>query len=286
MANGGWIKIFRSILDNDLWRRSDPFDCRSAWIDLLLMANFKDNDVNTTKGTITVKRGEIYTSISCLAKRWRWSPNKVRRYIGILNELGMAQSDGTPNGTTIKLSKYDFYQGEAQTNGIGDGIGDGTSESLVGYGFSQGWRRSDGTTNGIGDGTTNGTANGTQHKKDKNLKNEKNKEYDASCEAPARETKHKYGSYQNVLLKDAELEKLKADFGEDQTQEAVTFLDEYIEMKGYRAKSHYLAIRKWVFNAIKEKRQREQRSGSDNQKQPFEQRDYDFDELEKRLLAN
>ena len=72
-----------------------------------------------------------------------------------------------------------------------------------------------------------------------------------------KETKHKHGEYKNVLLTDTELEKLKQDFGENETEKAITYLDEYIEMKGYKAKSHYLAMRKWVFNALKEQKQKQ-----------------------------
>ena len=36
------------------------------------------------------------------------------------------------------------------------------------------------------------------------------------------------------------------------TEDAIRFLDEHIEMKGYKAKSHYLCIRKWVVDAVKE----------------------------------
>lgn len=73
----------------------------------------------------------------------------------------------------------------------------------------------------------------------------------------ARTTKKKYGEYKHVLLTDDEFRKLGEDFGKDETLEAIRFLDEYIEMKGYKAKSHYLAIRKWVFDAIKERRQKQ-----------------------------
>lgn len=66
-------------------------------------------------------------------------------------------------------------------------------------------------------------------------------------------SKHKYGEYKNILLTDKELEKLKTDYGEEQTQNAIQYLDEYIEMKGAKYKSHYLAMRKWVFKALKEK---------------------------------
>ena len=65
--------------------------------------------------------------------------------------------------------------------------------------------------------------------------------------------KHKYGEYKHILLKDTELEKLNKDFGEEETKIAIKFLDESIEMKGYKYKSHYLAMRKWVFDAIKDK---------------------------------
>ncbi len=62
--------------------------------------------------------------------------------------------------------------------------------------------------------------------------------------------KHYYGEYKNILLTDDELDKLNRDYGEDKTQIAIKFLDEAIEMKGYKYKSHYLALKKWVFDAI------------------------------------
>ena len=64
--------------------------------------------------------------------------------------------------------------------------------------------------------------------------------------------KHKHGRNAHVLLTDQELETLVTDFGEEQAQAAIDYLDEYIERKGYKAKSHYLAIRKWVFDAMRE----------------------------------
>ena len=61
--------------------------------------------------------------------------------------------------------------------------------------------------------------------------------------------KHKYGEYKNVLLKDEELQKLKEEY--QNWEELIKYLDEYIEMKGYKAKSHYLCIKKWVVDAVK-----------------------------------
>ena len=73
---------------------------------------------------------------------------------------------------------------------------------------------------------------------------------------PAADThtkKKRYGQYGNVLLTEAEYEKIRAIRG---GEKAIEFLSEYIEMKGYKAKSHYLCIASkngWVFKAMKER---------------------------------
>lgn len=68
--------------------------------------------------------------------------------------------------------------------------------------------------------------------------------------ATAKASKHKYGKFKNVLLKDEELQRLKEEY--NNWEELIEHLSYYIEMKGYKAKSHYLAIRKWVVNAVAE----------------------------------
>lgn len=78
-----------------------------------------------------------------------------------------------------------------------------------------------------------------------------------SAPAPTK-TKHKYGEYNNVRLTDDEMSKLNEELGAHIVTACITFLDEYIEMKGYKAKSHYLAIKKWVVNAVKERQPKEQ----------------------------
>lgn len=68
--------------------------------------------------------------------------------------------------------------------------------------------------------------------------------------------KHKYGEYKNVLLKDEELQTLKENY--QNWEELIKYLDEYIEMKGYKAKSHYLCIKKWVVDAVKRNQPKKQ----------------------------
>ena len=62
--------------------------------------------------------------------------------------------------------------------------------------------------------------------------------------------KQKYGEYKNVQLTDDEYAKLAEDFSNNVRDKAITYLDEYIEDKGYKSQSHNLAIRRWVIEAI------------------------------------
>ena len=74
----------------------------------------------------------------------------------------------------------------------------------------------------------------------KEVKNVRKKEKD--------KIKHKYGEYKNILLTDEEKEKLKKKFGKDGAIKKIQQMDEGIELKGYKYKSHYLAILKWAKN--------------------------------------
>lgn len=70
----------------------------------------------------------------------------------------------------------------------------------------------------------------------------KNKREEEHTPKPQR---HKYGEYQNVLLSDSELEKLKVEFPTDWEQR-IERLSEYIASTGKRYKSHIATIRSWA----------------------------------------
>ena len=87
---------------------------------------------------------------------------------------------------------------------------------------------------------------------------EKNKDlppFDKGLASPKKE-KHKYGQYKNVSLTEEEYAKLLDMTNGDK---AIEYLSEYREYKGYKAKSDYLAIKKWVFDALKREEQEKQK---------------------------
>lgn len=85
-------------------------------------------------------------------------------------------------------------------------------------------------------------------------------EEDSSLASAKANKKHKYGEYKHVLLKDEELQKLKNSY--ENWEELIEYLDEYIEMKGYKAKSHYLCIKKWVVDAVKKNNKKQKTKSS------------------------
>ena len=65
--------------------------------------------------------------------------------------------------------------------------------------------------------------------------------------AEAKPTRHKYGAYQNVLLTDEDLEKLKKEFPSD-WERRIERLSEYIASTGKKYKNHLATIRSWARN--------------------------------------
>lgn len=111
----GYIKLFRDIQDNSLWTSSEPFDHRSAWIDLLLLANHKDNKIFSDGDMLEIKRGQFLTSSRKLAERWRWSRVKVERFMSVLESEQMVcrkrATRKATSGTLVTIVKYDTFQG-------------------------------------------------------------------------------------------------------------------------------------------------------------------------------
>ena len=123
----GFIKLHRQITEHWLWS-AEPYDRAHAWIDLLLQANWATNKRLINGQLIEQQRGEVLTSIHALAVRWKWSDNKVRRFLHDLAAEGMIQADGRAYGTSITIENYTFFQDERRANGRADERADGRAD--------------------------------------------------------------------------------------------------------------------------------------------------------------
>ena len=106
----GYILLHRKIWDNEIWKKEEPFDVRSAWIDLLLMVNHEDRSIIINMKRVVVNRGQKWTSVRVLADRWRWSKDRVMRYIKLLENCDMIRLEKTKSGTLLTVINYDNFQ--------------------------------------------------------------------------------------------------------------------------------------------------------------------------------
>jgi predicted phage replisome organizer len=245
MADVKWIKITTDIFDDEkillIESLPDSYAIITVWFKLLCLAGKQNNS-----GVFML--GRVPYTDNMLATIFRMKESTVTMALQTFKQFGMIEIiDGVitiPNWNKHQtLDAYEkkkardrLYQAERRANqrALIDKSSDKSSDVAI---------------------------SDKDIEKDKEIDKE-NKENisDEPIHAPApkKPTKHKRGEYSHVLLTDDQEAKLIDEYGEILTLQAITYLDEYIEMKGYKAKNHYLCIKKWVIDAVRERLPKEQ----------------------------
>lgn len=106
-----YIKLYRKVMDNAIFLEL-PYDRWHAFEFLILKAR-RFPTVTILKGKpIKLEVGQLICGEDKLASKWGWSRGKVKRYLDMLENLGMIKKNGTPYGTLITVENYTKYQGE------------------------------------------------------------------------------------------------------------------------------------------------------------------------------
>jgi len=100
-----WIKLYRKFYE---WEWFADSDMVKFFIYLLLKVNFEEK---SWKG-LTVKRGQLVTSLSKLSQECNLSIQVVRTCLYKLKKTGEATYNTTNHFTVITLCNYDNYQSE------------------------------------------------------------------------------------------------------------------------------------------------------------------------------
>lgn len=109
MSRSGWIKVYRSHLENDfpLWGEKRPRTRFEAYLDLVAMASFSDQTRRTEYGLIHQRRGEIVISIRVLARRWHWTVRRTRTFLAAVTRQGLVVAlEETQAGTRYSIVNY------------------------------------------------------------------------------------------------------------------------------------------------------------------------------------
>lgn len=105
----GWISIHRQLQSHWLWE-DKPFSRGQAWIDLLLLANHADNKFLFGNELIEVKAGSFITSERKLGERWGWSRKKVDNFLKLLEKDNMIVLEKNHQRTAINIVNYSDFQ--------------------------------------------------------------------------------------------------------------------------------------------------------------------------------
>ena len=226
----GFIKVYRKITDNPLWF-GESFSRGQAWIDLILLANHKENQFRVRGALVTVRRGQIGWSEVQLANRWKWSRGKVRRF---LHELEVAhQIVQQKNNITslITINNYDIYQSCSTPNN---------------------------TTNGQQIEQQVVQQTDSKRYTNKNVKNIKNEKNTKKKDKEAIDTVLSFGESGDIKLTKNQYNKLLTGWGasnkkypsEDALREGIDKLDTFCRSKGKRYKDYYATLQGWVYDDI------------------------------------
>lgn len=127
----GWICLHRKICDHWLWDKK-PFSEGQAFVDILLMANYKEKKFRLGNEVVSADSGTIVTSQVKLSERWGWGRKKVSSFLKALESDGMIITISDNKRTKIIVVNYNAYQEFGNSNdissnsnitGISDGIG-------------------------------------------------------------------------------------------------------------------------------------------------------------------
>lgn len=282
MGDSNWIKLNRSIWDCFLWNFEKP-KYGLCWIDMLLMANYKDKNILFDGKRMLVPRGTFVTSMVKLSKRWDMDRATVKRFLNMLQDDGMITYTCNNRCTVVNIVKYEVYQNfisdDATADSTTDATADPTADSTQHKNIKEG--KEDKELNII---TLNSNNSSSEPEKPKKPKEPK--------EPKPEPVKQGYGEAKNVLLTDEELQKLKTKYSD--WEDRIENLSLYMLSTGKKYKSHYATILNW---ARKEEKERQQGKGQSGRKElvpgwmqkkngfnNFEQGTTDYDVVERQAV--
>lgn len=230
MADVKWIKLTTDMFDNrkikHLRRLPDGNNIVLLWVMLLTMAGRCN-----AGGMIFLTENIPYTP-KMLADELGFEESTVILGIEALEQLCMVVT----NNGYFKIAGWEEYQNT-------DKLAELREYNRLAQQKSREKRKLLGSVNDKS--MTSQSCQGT----DKDIEEDKEKEedIDLSNSTPTAPKKHKYGEHKNVLLTDEEYGKLQERFPTDY-EAKINALSEGLALKGYKYKSHYLAILKWAKN--------------------------------------
>lgn len=233
MADVKWIKIAVDMFDNrkikQIGSMPEGDSLLLMWVQLLCLAG------NVNDGGFIYLTKEIPYTEEMLATQFNKPISTVRLALKTFEQFGMIEIINN----MIFLSSWEKYQSTDRLTEIRE-----QTRARVAKHREKQKLLAAGQLDGESNVTCNVTVtqgNVLEKDIDKDIDKDKDKNKSISKKSP----RHKHGEYQNVLLSDDDLEKLKAEFPADWDQR-IQRLSEYMASSGKSYKNHLATIRNWA----------------------------------------
>jgi len=107
----GYIKLWRKIQDNLLWKEPRRFSRAEAWIDIIMEVQYspEPQEVLIGNSILICNRGESLKSLETWAKRWNWDKSATRRFLILLKKTQNIDTHNELKTTRIKVINYNTY---------------------------------------------------------------------------------------------------------------------------------------------------------------------------------
>ena len=114
----GTINVARSLWSDPTFKDSEVSQ-REAWIWLIAEASWKSRTRRFGSFVINLERAQLAVSTRFLAKAWRWSEARVRRYLDKLENQRMIQRGTDAGISVITICNYDKFQNKPHVGDAG-----------------------------------------------------------------------------------------------------------------------------------------------------------------------
>lgn len=204
-ALNGFVKLHRKMIE---WGWYSDCVVKDVFLHILMVAAYKPGHYRGYE----IKPGQAIIGRKKMAEELGFSEQQVRTALKKLESTGEISIFSTNKFSIVTVENWAFYQGDEKENNQQVTNNQPTSNQQV----------------------TNNQPHLKNVKNVKNVKKEKN-----IYIRPA------LGEFENVLITEEELEKLKERFPYD-WQDRIERLSEYMKSKGKRYKSHYATVLTWA----------------------------------------
>jgi hypothetical protein len=110
VSERGVFAVDRGIFNHPTLDDGKPYSRREAWVWLISEAAYRPHAVTVSGHKINLRRGQTAHSLRFMAKAWRWSEPKVRRFLGCIKTDALIDAVSDAGVTVITIRKYNKYQ--------------------------------------------------------------------------------------------------------------------------------------------------------------------------------